>query len=179
MSRVGKYPIALPESVTVTLANDTATVTGKRGTQTVPLSSLVTVAVNDNQIHVTPNALQKRNRIMWGTTRANLSNAVTGVTQGFEKKLELQGVGYRAKVEQNVVILSLGFSHDVNFPMPEGIVATTEGDRRNVIVISGNDKQQVGEIASQIRALRPPEPYRGKGVKYFGETILRKEGKKK
>ncbi len=179
MSRVGKYPVIVPDSVKVELSANAAMISGKNGNLSVALSPLVTVSQEGNAIHVTPTALQKRNRIMWGTVRANLNNAVQGIANKFEKRLELQGVGYRVRLEGNALVLSLGFSHDVNFPLPEGISAVIEGDRKNVLVISGIDKQKVGEVASSIRRLRPPEPYRGKGVRYFGEELLRKEGKKK
>jgi large subunit ribosomal protein L6 len=177
MSRVGKYPVAVPAGVTVEIANDTVTAKGKLGQLSAPLTSDVEVTVEGNLVTVRPMKETKKARAMWGTTRALVNNLVTGVSQGFTVKLEINGVGYRAAVEGKDLVLSLGFSHPVRYPIPEGISMKCE--RPTAIEISGSDKQRVGQIASEIRAYRPPEPFKGKGVKYATETILRKEGKKK
>lgn len=178
MSRIGKNPVIIPEGVDATLANDVFTAKGKLGEQSVviTMANLVDVALVDGVVTVTPKELKKENRQAWGTTRALIQNAVTGASQGFEKKLEVNGVGYRAAVSGSVLKLSLGFSHDVDHTIPEGIKVVVEG---NVISISGVSKQLVGQVASEVRAYRPPEPYKGKGVKYIDEYIFRKEGKKK
>ena len=178
MSRVGKNPVVIPEGVDATLANGVFTAKGKVGEQSVPLTMahLVDVVLADGKVTVTPKELKKENRQAWGTTRALIQNAVVGASQGFEKKLEVNGVGYRASVSGSVLKLSLGFSHDVDHAIPEGIKVAVDG---NVISVSGPSKQLVGQVASEVRAYRPPEPYKGKGVKYVDEYIFRKEGKKK
>jgi len=177
MSRVGKYPVAVPDGVTVEIANDTVTAKGKLGQLSAPITSDVEVKVEGNLVTVSPARETKRSRAMWGTTRALVNNLVTGVSKGFTVKLEINGVGYRAAVEGNDLVLALGYSHPVRYPIPEGISMKCE--RPTLIEISGADKQRVGQIASEIRAFRPPEPFKGKGVKYATETVLRKEGKKK
>lgn len=178
MSRVGKNPVTIPEGVDATLNADAFVAKGKLGEQTVPLtmSHLVDVKLENGIVTVTPKELKKENRQAWGTTRALIQNAVIGASEGFEKKLEVNGVGYRANVSGSVLKLSLGFSHDVDHAIPEGIKVAVEG---NIISISGASKQMVGQVASEVRAYRPPEPYKGKGVKYVDEYIFRKEGKKK
>ncbi len=177
MSRVGKNPIAVPGGVTIEIANDEIKAKGKLGELSAPISSEVDVTVEDNVIQVSPKRETKKARAMWGTTRALVNNIVTGVSDGFTVNLEINGVGYRAAVEGQELVLSLGFSHPVRYPIPEGI--TMKCERPTAIAISGADKQRVGQVASEIRAYRPPEPFKGKGVKYETETILRKEGKKK
>ena len=177
MSRVGKNPVAVPSGVTVEIANDAIKAKGKLGELSAPIAPEVDVTVADNVISVTPKRDTKRARAMWGTTRALVNNIVTGVAEGFTVNLEINGVGYRAAVEGKDLVLSLGFSHPVRYPIPEGI--TVKCERPTAIAISGADKRQVGQIAAEIRAYRPPEPFKGKGVKYENETILRKEGKKK
>ena len=177
MSRVGKYPVAFPADVTVEIANDTVTAKGKLGQLSAPITSDVAVTVEGNLVTVRPVKETKKARAMWGTTRALVNNLVIGVSKGFTVKLEINGVGYRAAVEGKDLVLSLGFSHPVRYPIPEGIAMKCE--RPTAIEISGSDKQRVGQIASEIRAYRPPEPFKGKGVKSATETILRKEGKKK
>jgi len=177
MSRVGKYPVAVPDGVTVEIANDVVKAKGKLGELTAPISSEIDVVHEDNVIKVTPKRDTKKARAMWGTTRALVSNIVTGVSTGFTVDLEINGVGYRAAIEGKDLVLSLGFSHPVRFPIPDGI--TMKCERPTAISISGADKQVVGQLAAEIRAFRPPEPFKGKGVKYANETILRKEGKKK
>lgn len=177
MSRVGKYPVAVPDGVTVEIANDVVKAKGKLGELTAPISDEVEVTQEGNLIKVAPKRETKKARAMWGTTRALVSNIVTGVSTGFTVELEINGVGYRAAVEGQELVLSLGFSHPVRYPIPEGV--TMKCERPTAIAISGTDKQQIGQLAAEIRAFRPPEPFKGKGVKYVNETILRKEGKKK
>lgn len=177
MSRVGKYPVSIPDGVTVEIANDAIKAKGKLGELSAPISAEVDVVYEDNVVKVTPKRESKKSRAMWGTTRALVNNIVTGVSTGFTVNLEINGVGYRAAIEGSDLVLALGFSHPVRFPIPEGI--TMKCERPTAISISGSDKQRVGQLAAEIRAFRPPEPFKGKGVKYANEIILRKEGKKK
>src|SRR5215813_8935057 len=177
MSRVGKNPVAIPQGVTVDVAGGVATVKGKLGTLKLPVSSHVEVKVEDGKAWVKPLSESKEARILWGTTRANLRNLVQGVSAGYTKNLEINGVGYRAAVQGKNLQLQLGFSHDVLYPIPEGI--TIKCEKPTSIAISGFDKQRVGQVAAEIRGYKRPEPYKGKGIKYDNETILRKEGKKK
>jgi len=179
MSRIGVNPVAIPDGVDVTLTEGVLTAKGKNGEQQVTILDNVDVAIDDGQVKVTPQKLTKRARQAWGTTRALIANAVTGASEGFVRRLEVNGVGYRAQVQGSNLKLSLGLSHDVNYPIPSDLKIAVEGDRANIIAISGASKQRVGQIASEIRGFRPPEPYKGKGVKYVEETIWRKEGKKK
>jgi len=178
MSRVGKYPVVIPAGVTVAVNGNVITAKGKLGEMTYTASDDVDVKVEDNKVWVHPIALETGiNRKDWGTTRAQINNLVKGVHDGFTKKLEINGVGYKAQVNGKILKLNLGFSHDVDFPIPEGIkiVCATPTN----VEISGSSKQLVGQVAAKIRSYRPPEPYKGKGIKYEGEYILRKEGKKK
>lgn len=178
MSRVGKYPVEVPQGVTVTIADGVVTAKGKLGELKFVLSpDLVDTKVEDNMVVVKPLNNSKRARMMWGTTRARVANLVKGVSVGFQKNLEIVGVGYKAAVQGSNLQLALGFSHDVVLPIPAGVTIKTPAPTQ--IEISGTDKQIVGQIASEIRGYRPPEPYKGKGVKYDNETIIRKEGKKK
>lgn len=178
MSRVGKYPVEVPQGVTVAIDGDVLTAKGKLGELQFPLSpDLVETKVEDGKVVVTPKSDAKRARMMWGTTRARVANMVKGVSEGFQTNLEIVGVGYRAAVQGNALQLALGFSHDVLYPIPAGVTIKTPQPTQ--IEISGSDKQIVGQVASEIRAYRPPEPYKGKGVKYAEERIVRKEGKKK
>lgn len=178
MSRVGKYPVEVPAGVTVSLNGDTVVAKGKLGELSFVLSpDLVDTKIEDGKISVAPRTESKQARMMWGTTRARLNNLVKGVSEGFQKNLELTGVGYRAALQGSNLQLSLGFSHDVILPVPQGV--TIKVPQPTQIEISGSDKQVVGQIAAVIRSYRPPEPYKGKGVRYAGEQILRKEGKKK
>jgi large subunit ribosomal protein L6 len=177
MSRVGKNPVAIPQGVTVDVAGGVATVKGKLGTLKLPISKNVTVSVKDGKVLVEPQGETQESRIMWGTTRANLRNMVDGVSKGYSKALEINGVGYRAAVQGKNLQLQMGYSHDVSYPIPEGI--TIKCEKPTSIQITGFDKQKVGQVAAEIRGVRPPEPYKGKGIKYEGEHILRKEGKKK
>lgn len=177
MSRVGKYPVAVPAGVTVSIANDTVEVKGKLGVSTVAITENVDVTLEEGKVWVKPKSEDKHARMMWGTTRALINNAVKGVSEGFTINLEINGVGYRAATQGKVLQLNLGFSHDVNYPIPDDVTIKT--DKPTSISITGRDKQRVGQIAAEIRGYRGPEPYKGKGVKYETETILRKEGKKK
>ena len=179
MSRVGKYPVGIPDGVTVSIADNVLTAKGKLGELTVPYTDDVTVEMKDGEVKVTPNGTNKRARAMWGTVRALVNNAVVGVSEGFTRRLEINGVGYRAQVQGKKLNLQLGYSHDIGFPIPDGITIKLEGDRQSVIAVSGANRQQVGQVASVIRGYRGPEPYKGKGIKYQDEYILRKEGKKK
>lgn len=179
MSRVGINPVTIPSGVEVTLAEGLLTAKGKNGEQHVRVLDFVDVEVADEKITVTPQNMTKKARQAWGTTRALINNAILGASEGFTRRLEVNGVGYRALVQGNTLKLSLGLSHDVNYPIPSDVKIAIEGDRGNVVAVSGASKQRVGQIASEIRGFRPPEPYKGKGVKYAEEQILRKEGKKK
>jgi large subunit ribosomal protein L6 len=174
MSRVGKQPIAIPSGVTITVDPDFVTVAGSKGTLKQFTMPGVTVKVEDGVATVTRENDEAVNRSKHGLMRTLVSNMVVGVSQGFSKKLEITGVGYRVAMQGTDLKFNLGFSHDVIFKLPQGITATTE---QNVITISGIDKQQVGQVAAEIRALKKPEPYKGKGIKYVGERILRKSGK--
>jgi large subunit ribosomal protein L6 len=177
MSRIGKKPVAVPAGVTASLEGQTVKAKGPKGELRFTVPELIHVEHKDGAIKVDPRDESKAARSQWGMSRTMVSNIFTGVTQGFEKKLEINGVGYKAAVAGKVVKLSLGYSHDVDYPIPEGITVTTP--KPTEIVIVGIDKQKVGQVAAEIRDYRGPEPYKGKGVKYAGEFIFRKEGKKK
>lgn len=177
MSRVGKNPIAIPDGVTVTLDGNKLTTKGKRGEMTYLTADEIETIITDNEVTIKPIGKGRRARTMWGTTRSLVENMVVGVSEGFTKTLEIQGVGYKAQVQGKTLVLSLGFSHDVNFPIPEGVEIKTPQPTQ--VDVSGADLQKVGQVAAEIRAYRPPEPYKGKGVRYAGEYIIRKEGKKK
>ena len=177
MSRIGKNPVAIPEGVTVDLAGQTLTAKGRLGTLRLEVSNDVTATVADGAVTIAPKDDSKRARAMWGTTRALVNNIVTGVSAGFTRNLEINGVGYRAAVQGSNLNLQLGYSHDISYPIPPDVKIACE--RPTAITVSGADRQRVGQIASEIRAFRPPEPYKGKGIKYSDETIRRKEGKKK
>jgi large subunit ribosomal protein L6 len=177
MSRVGKKPLALPAGVTAKVEGQTIAIKGGKGELRFVAPVDVGVSFADNRLKVDPRDETKRARAMWGTTRAMLNNLVVGVTKGFEKKLEINGVGYKAAVSGKNLQLSLGYSHDVTFPIPQGITIVTP--KPTEILITGIDRRQVGQVAAEIRGFRPPEPYKGKGVKYSDEFVFRKEGKKK
>lgn len=179
MSRVGKNPVEVPSGVDISIVDGILTAKGKLGEESVTLVDAVDVTLEDNLIKVAPRDESKHSRSMWGTTRSLVQNAVSGVSEGFTKRLEIVGVGYRAQMQGKTLNLQLGFSHDVPFPVPEGISIALEGERGSVIAVTGRNKQQVGQVASEIRAYRKPEPYKGKGVRYSDEYVLRKEGKKK
>ena len=178
MSRIGKKPIAVPGGVSASLESGTLTVKGPKGTLAMQiLDDLVKYEVAEGEIRVTPVTQSQRARAAWGMQRTLVQNLVTGVTEGFTKVLEITGVGYRAAAQGRNLRLQLGYSHDVNYPVPEGIEVKTPD--ANTVEISGIDKQKVGQVAAEIRRWRKPEPYKGKGIKYRGEYIFRKEGKKK
>ncbi|HSD35128.1 MAG TPA: 50S ribosomal protein L6 [Alphaproteobacteria bacterium] len=177
MSRVGKYPVTVPSGVTVEIANRILKAKGKLGELSLRLSDEVDAKLEGGKVVVTPRSETKRARTLWGTTRAHVNNMVGGVSKGFSKTLEINGVGYRAQVQGKNLQLQLGFSHDVIYPIPAGV--TIKCEKPTQITISGADRQRVGQVAAEIRAFRKPEPYKGKGIKYDNERILRKEGKKK
>ncbi|SMQ58522.1 large subunit ribosomal protein L6 [Altererythrobacter xiamenensis] len=177
MSRIGKKPVAIPSGVTANIENGTLTVKGPKGTLSMGLSDLIDYKVEGEEIQVNPANDTKQARSYWGMQRTLVSNLVEGVTEGFSKTLEISGVGYRAKAQGKTLNLQLGFSHDVDIAVPEGLeVATPDA---TTVVVSGIDKQAVGQLAAEIRRWRKPEPYKGKGIKYQGEYVFRKEGKKK
>ena len=176
MSRIGKKPVVVPAGVTAKVDGQLVSVKGAKGQLEFLVPDDVSVVYQDNAIRVDPRNETKRARALWGTSRARVNNIVLGVTTGFEKKLEITGVGYRAAVQGKTLQLALGYSHDVNYPIPAGVTIVTP--KPTEITISGIDKRQIGQIAAEIRALRAPEPYKGKGVKYANEFIFRKEGKK-
>src|SRR6478752_8951357 len=177
MSRIGKKPIDLPGGVTATVSGQTVEVKGPKGTRAFTATDDVTVAVEDGAITVKPRGLSKRARQQWGMSRTQVANLVEGVTTGFKREMEINGVGYRAAVQGKVLKLSLGYSHDVDFEIPAEVTITTP--RPTEIIVEGIDQQVVGQVAANIREWRKPEPYKGKGIKYKGEFIFRKEGKKK
>ena len=177
MSRIGKAPIAVPSGTTITIDGQTVSVKGPKGQLSWTVSEDVEITQTDGQLTLTPKDDSQRARGMWGLSRTLVANMVHGVTQGFEENLELVGVGYRAAMQGQTLSLQLGFSHDVNMEPPAGI--TFSVPKQTEIKISGIDKQMVGEMAARIRKIRPPEPYKGKGVRYAGEKVRRKEGKKK
>ncbi len=177
MSRIGKKPIAIPSGVTVTLDGQTVAVKGPKGQLAWTVSEEIEVTLDNGQLTLAPRNETQRARGMWGLSRTLVDNMVTGVTKGYEEVLELVGVGYRAALKGQALSMQLGFSHDVDIPPPQGI--TFAVPKQTEVRISGIDKQLVGEIAARIRRIRPPEPYKGKGVRYAGEQVRRKEGKKK
>ncbi len=177
MSRIGKKPVDLPSGVSASVSGQTIEVKGPKGTRSFTATDDVTLVVDDNVVRIEPRGSSKRARQQWGMSRTQVANLVQGVTEGFKKELEIQGVGYRAQMQGNTLKLNLGYSHDVNFEAPEGITITAP--KQTEIVVEGSDQQQVGEVAAQIRDWRRPEPYKGKGIRYKGEFIFRKEGKKK
>jgi len=177
MSRIGKRAVAVPSGVTANVEGQTVKVKGPKGALQLVLHDDVAPKLDGSAIKIEPRAETKRARAMWGLSRSLVSNLVAGVAKGFEKRLEINGVGYRAAVQGKSLQLSLGYSHEVAFAIPEGITIATP--KPTEIVVTGPDKQKVGQVAAEIRAYRPPEPYKGKGVKHVGEYIFRKEGKKK
>ncbi|WP_299612641.1 50S ribosomal protein L6 [uncultured Tateyamaria sp.] len=177
MSRIGKKPVDLPSGVSASVSGQTIEVKGPKGTRSFTATDDVTLNVEDNVVTIQPRGKSKRARQQWGMSRTQVQNCVTGVTDGFKKELEIQGVGYRASMQGNTLKLNLGLSHDVDFTAPEGITVTAP--KQTEIVVEGIDQQQVGEVAAKIREWRKPEPYKGKGIRYKGEFIFRKEGKKK
>ena len=177
MSRIGKNPVEIPEGVSVDLAGQILTAKGRNGTLSLAVANEVTATVDNGAVTIAPNDESKRARAMWGTTRALVNNMVTGVSTGFTRNLDINGVGYRASVQGTTLTLQLGYSHDVVYPIPTDVQIVCE--RPTAIAVSGADRQRVGQVASEIRSFRPPEPYKGKGIKYREETVRRKEGKKK
>jgi large subunit ribosomal protein L6 len=177
MSRIGKKPIAVPSGVTAAVEGQTVKVKGPKGALQAAVHDDVVVKLEGGQIKLDPRAETKRARAQWGTSRTLVNNLISGVTKGFERRLEISGVGYRAAVQGKNLQIALGYSHDVIYPIPQGITIATP--RPVEIVVSGSDRQKVGQVAAEIREYRPPEPYKGKGIKYANERIFRKEGKKK
>jgi large subunit ribosomal protein L6 len=177
MSRIGKNPVAIPSGVQVNLAGQVLTVSGGKGKLTLTVSPQVNATIDNGAVAIAPANESKQARAMWGTTRALVNNMVTGVSAGFTRTLEINGVGYRAAVQGRVLNLQLGYSHDIPYPIPQDIQIACE--RPTLIAVSGADRQRVGQVAAEIRSYRPPEPYKGKGIKYAEETVRRKEGKKK
>jgi large subunit ribosomal protein L6 len=177
MSRIGKHPVAIPSGVEVQLSDRTLTARGGLGTLSLVVSDEVTASIANGTVTIAPKRETKQSRAMWGTTRALVNNMVTGVSKGFSVVLEINGVGYRAAVQGSTLNLQLGYSHDIAFPIPNDVKIACE--RPTLITVSGADRQRVGQVAAEIRAYRPPEPYKGKGIKYSTETVRRKEGKKK
>ncbi len=177
MSRIAKHPVAVPAGVEVTVSGQDVTAKGKLGVLSMTVIDDVAVARDGDLITVSPRSNSRLAQNMWATSRSLINNLVVGVSEGFTKGLEINGVGYRAAVQGKELVLQLGYSHEIRYPIPDGIEIKCA--RPTAIAVSGRDKQQVGQVAAEIRAMRKPEPFKGKGVKYVGETILRKEGKKK
>jgi large subunit ribosomal protein L6 len=177
MSRLGKLPVAIPDKVTVNVGSDAITIKGPKGELSTVVSSDVVVSITDGKVWVKPANDSQRSRAMWGTVRANVKNLVEGVTNGYKKQLDINGVGYRASAQGQILTLALGYSHEIKYFIPAGITVTV--DKQTIVHLSGADKQKLGQVAAEIRSLRPPEPYKGKGIKYSTETVRRKEGKKK
>ena len=177
MSRIGKRPVELPSGVEANVSGQTVTVKGPKGSREFTATDDVTLKVEDGAVVIEPRGSSKRARQQWGMSRTQVANLVTGVTEGFKKELEINGVGYRAQAQGNKVTLNLGLSHDVIFEVPEGVTVTTP--KNTEIIVEGIDQQLVGQVAANIREWRKPEPYKGKGIKYKDEYIFRKEGKKK
>ncbi len=177
MSRIGKKPVDLPSGVSATVSGQTIEVKGPKGARSFTATDDVTLSVEDNAVTVEPRGKSKRARQQWGMSRTMVANCVTGVTEGFKKELEINGVGYRAQMQGNTLKLNLGLSHDVDFEVPAGVTVTAP--KQTQIVVEGVDQQLVGQVAANIREWRKPEPYKGKGIKYVDEYIFRKEGKKK
>lgn len=177
MSRVGKQPVKIPSGVDVTLNNNVVTVKGSKGELTFTFDERLTVKIEENELTVSRSTDEKEDRSLHGLTRSCIQNMVTGVSEGFTKELEIIGVGYRATANGAKIDLSLGFSHPVEMKAPEGVKVEMDKDRKNTVVISGYDKQKVGQFAAEIRSLRKPEPYKGKGIRYVGEYVIRKAGK--
>ena len=176
MSRIGKKPVELPSGVSADISGQTIEVKGPKGSRSFTATDDVTLAVEDNAVTVKPRGTSKRARQQWGMSRTMVANLVQGVTDGFKKELEINGVGYRAAIQGNVLKLSLGYSHEVNFDVPQGVSVTCP--KQTEIIIEGSDEQLVGQVAANIREWRKPEPYKGKGIKYKDEYIFRKEGKR-
>ncbi|MDJ1018382.1 MAG: 50S ribosomal protein L6 [Paracoccaceae bacterium] len=177
MSRIGKRPVELPSGVEASVSGQTVTVTGPKGSREFTATDDVQISVDGGVVTIEPRGKSKRARQQWGMSRTMVANLVTGVTEGFKKELEISGVGYRAQAQGNKLVLNLGYSHDVEFEVPQGVTVTTP--KNTEVVVEGIDQQLVGQVAANIREWRRPEPYKGKGIKYKDEYIFRKEGKKK
>ena len=177
MSRIGKKPVTLVKGSSASISGQTIEVKGPKGTRSFTAGDDVTVTIEGEAVKVTPRGLSKRARAQWGMTRSMIQNLVTGVTTGFKKEMEIQGVGYRAAIQGNILKLSVGYSHEVNFEVPKGVIVATP--KPTEIVVEGIDQQLVGQVAANIREWKQPEPYKGKGIRYKDEYIFRKEGKKK
>jgi len=177
MSRVGKYPVTLPQGVTAEMKGHTLAVKGKLGSLSLETPTDVEVKIVDGKVAVSMRQDSSKARVLWGTTRNNINNMVKGVTDGFKTVLEIEGVGFKAAVQGKDLVLQIGFSHEVRYTMPEGIIIKAE--KPTVISVTGTDKQKVGQVSAEIRGFKKPEPYKGKGIKYEGERVRRKEGKKK
>jgi large subunit ribosomal protein L6 len=177
MSRIGKKPVALPNGVSASISGQSIEVKGPKGTRNFTATDDVTLTLEEGAVKVTPRGTSKRARQQWGMARSMVENLVTGVTSGFKKELEIQGVGYRAAMQGTVLKLSLGYSHEVNFEVPQGVTVTAP--KQTEIVVEGIDQQLVGQVAANIRDWKRPEPYKGKGIRYKDEFVFRKEGKKK
>ncbi len=177
MSRIGKKPVDLPSGVEAKVSGQTIEVKGPKGTRSFTATDDVTLTVNDGAVSVEPRGKSKRARQQWGMSRTMVRNLVTGVSDGFKKELAINGVGYRAQIQGNILKLSLGYSHEVNFEVPDGVTVTAP--KQTQVIVEGIDQQLVGQVAANIREWRKPEPYKGKGIKYVDEYIFRKEGKKK
>ena len=177
MSRIGKKPVDLPSGVSASVSGQTVEVKGPKGARSFKATDDVTIAVEDNVVTITPRGSSKRALQQWGMSRTMVQNLVIGVSDGFKKELEIQGVGYRATMQGNTLKLALGYSHDVNFEVPEGVTVTAP--KQTEVIVEGIDEQLVGQVAANIREWRKPEPYKGKGIRYKGEFVFRKEGKKK
>jgi large subunit ribosomal protein L6 len=177
MSRIGKKPVELPGGVNASVSGQTVEVKGPKGTRSFTATDDITLAVDGSTVTITPRGKSKRARQQWGMSRTQVANLVTGVTSGFKREMDITGVGYRAAAQGKVLKLTLGYSHDIDFPIPEGVTVTTP--KPTEIIVEGIDQQVVGQVAANIREWRKPEPYKGKGIRYRGEFIFRKEGKKK
>jgi large subunit ribosomal protein L6 len=177
MSRIGKKPVALVKGVSATISGQTIEVKGPKGARSFTATDDVTLTIENDAVKVTPRGTSKRARQQWGMARSMVENLVIGVSEGFKKEMEIQGVGYRAAMAGNVLKLSLGYSHEVNFDIPKGVTITSP--KNTEIIVEGIDQQLVGQVAANIREWRKPEPYKGKGIRYKGEFVFRKEGKKK
>ncbi|MFC3088197.1 50S ribosomal protein L6 [Tabrizicola soli] len=177
MSRIGKKPVTLVKGTSASISGQTIEVKGPKGTRSFTAGDDVTLTIEGDAVKVTPRGLSKRARAQWGMTRSMIENLVTGVSTGFKKEMEIQGVGYRAAMQGNVLKLSVGHSHDVNFEAPKGVTITVP--KQTEIIVEGIDQQLVGQVAANIREWKQPEPYKGKGIRYKGEFVFRKEGKKK
>ena len=175
MSRLGKQPIEIPQGVEITFADSMLTVKGPKGTLTKKVSDDVRVVIADGNVKIDPARETDHARALWGTYAAHTSNMIQGVTEGFKKELEIEGVGYRAEAQGNKIVLNVGFSHPVELTAPDGVTVSTD---KNVITVEGSNKEEVGQFAANIRAVKKPEPYNGKGIHYVGEYIIRKQGKK-